>query len=97
MLQHKDKGEPFDVYAIRQSGAPARLAPDNGGAPELAGGSKIELVGSSGEKAEELFRDAVAQVGATCCRHNQEVLAADLSRYWNLNDISTRHCRSAPS
>ena len=60
-----DEGERFDDFAIRQEWWTGEALPDAKLVRrELAGVPKIEVVGPSKEKVEELFWDAVTQARA---------------------------------
>ena len=64
-LRHTDEGERFDDFAIRQEWWTGEALPEATVVRrELAGVPKIEVVGLSKEKVEELFWDAVTQVRA---------------------------------
>jgi hypothetical protein len=64
-LRDTDEGERFDDYAIRQEWWVGDALPDATVVRrELTGVPKIEVVGSSKEKVEELFWDTVTQVRA---------------------------------
>ena len=64
-LRHTDEGERFDDFAIRQEWWTGETLPDAKVVRrELAGVPKVEVVGLSKEKVEELFRDTITQVGA---------------------------------
>ena len=60
MLRHTDEGERFDDFAIRQEWWTGEACPRPRW--ELAGVPKIEVVGLSKKKVEELFWDTVTQV-----------------------------------
>ena len=62
MLRHTDEGERFDDFAIRQEWWTGEACPRPRW--ELAGVPKIEVVGLSKKKVEELFWDTVTQVRA---------------------------------
>ena len=65
VLRNTDEGERFDDFAIRQERWTGDALP---GAKlvrrELAGVPRVEVVGRSKEKVEELFRDTITQVRA---------------------------------
>ena len=64
-LRHTDEGERFDDFAIRQEWWTGEALPEAKVVRrELAGVPKIEVVGLSKEKVEEIFWDAVTQVRA---------------------------------
>ena len=64
-LRHTDEGERFDDFAIRQEWWTSDAVPDAKVVRrELAGAPKIEVVGLSKEKVEEIFWDAVTQARA---------------------------------
>jgi hypothetical protein len=64
-LRHTDEGERFDDFAIRQEWWTGEALPEATVVRrELAGVPKIEVVGWSKEKVEEIFWDAVTQVRA---------------------------------
>ena len=64
-LRHTDEGERFDDFAIRQQWWTGDALPEATVVRrELAGVPKIEVVGSSKEKVEELFWETVTQVRA---------------------------------
>ena len=65
MLRHTDEGERFDDYAIRQEWWTGEaLSEATVVRRELAGVPKIEVVGRSKEKVEEMFWEAVTQARA---------------------------------
>jgi hypothetical protein len=65
MLRHTDEGERFDDYAIRQEWWTGDAVPEAEVVRrELAGVPKIEVVGRSKEKVEQLFWDVVTQARA---------------------------------
>ena len=64
-LRDTDEGERFDDYAIRQEWWTGDALPDAKLVRrELAGMPKIEVVGLSKEKVEEVFWDAVTEARA---------------------------------
>lgn len=64
-LRHTDEGERFDDFAIRQEWWTGDELPEAKVVRrELAGEPKIEVVGSSKEKVEEIFWAAVTQARA---------------------------------
>ena len=64
-LRHTDEGERFDDFAIRQEWWTGEALPDAKVVRrELAGVPKVEVVGRSKEKVEELFWDTITQVRA---------------------------------
>ena len=64
-LRDTDKGERFDDFAIRREWWTGDALPDAKLVRrELAGVPKIEVVGLSKEKVEEVFWDAVTQARA---------------------------------
>jgi hypothetical protein len=64
-LRHTDEGERFDDFAIRQEWWTGEALPEATVVRrELAGMPKIEVVGLSKEKVEEIFWDAVTQARA---------------------------------
>ena len=65
MLRHTDDGDRFDDFAIRQEWWTGEALPEAKVVRrELAGVPKIEVVGLSKEKVEEMFWDAVTQARA---------------------------------
>ena len=65
MLRHTDEGDRFDDFAIRQEWWTGDALPDATVVRrELTGVPKIEVVGLSKEKVEEIFWDAVTQARA---------------------------------
>ena len=65
MLRHTDEGERFDDFAIRQEWWTGDALPEATVVRrELTGVPKIEVVGLSKEKVEEIFWDAVTQARA---------------------------------
>ena len=65
MLRHTDEGDRFDDYAIRQEWWTGEALPEATVVRrELAGVPKIEVVGRSKDKVEEIFWDAVTQARA---------------------------------
>ena len=65
MLRHTDEGERFDDFAIRQEWWTGDELPEATVVRrELTGVPKIEVVGRSKEKVEEIFWDAVTQARA---------------------------------
>jgi hypothetical protein len=64
-LRHTDEGERFDDFAIRQEWWTGDTPPEAEVVRrELAGVPKVEVVGRSKEKVEEIFWDTVTQVRA---------------------------------
>ncbi len=64
-LRRTDEGERFDDFAIRQEWWTGEALPEATVVRrELTGVPKVEVVGSSKEKVEELFWDAVTQARA---------------------------------
>ena len=64
-LRDTDEGERFDDFAIRQEWWTGEELPDAKLVRrELAGAPKIEVIGMSKEKVEEVFWDAVTQARA---------------------------------
>ena len=64
-LRHTDEGERFDDFAIRQEWWTGEALPEATVVRrELTGVPKIEVVGRSKEKVEEIFWDAVTQARA---------------------------------
>ena len=65
LLRHTDEGERFDDFAIRQEWWTGDALPEATVVRrELAGVPRIEVVGLSEEKVEELFWDTITQAGA---------------------------------
>ena len=64
-LRHTDEGDRFDDFAIRQEWWTGEALPEATVVRrELAGVPKIEVVGVSKEKVEEIFWEAVTQARA---------------------------------
>jgi hypothetical protein len=64
-LRHTDEGGRFDDFAIRQEWWTGEALPEATVVRrELAGAPKIEVVGLSKEKVEEIFWEAVTQARA---------------------------------
>ena len=66
-LRHTDEGERFDDFAIRQEWWTGEALPDAKVVRrelELAGMPRVEVVGLSKEKVEEIFWDTVTQLRA---------------------------------
>ena len=64
-LRHTDEGERFDDFAIRQEWWTGDALPEAKVVRrKLAGVPKVEVVGLSKEKVEELFWDTITQVRA---------------------------------
>src|ERR1700757_223715 len=64
-LRHTREGERFDDFDIRQEWWTGEALPEAKLVRrELAGGAKVEVVGLSREKVEELFWDTITQVRA---------------------------------
>jgi hypothetical protein len=64
-LRHTDEGERFDDFAIRQEWWTGEALPDAKVVRrELAGLPRVEVVGLSKQKVEELFWDTITQVRA---------------------------------
>ena len=64
-LRHTDEGERFDDFAIRQEWWTGDALPDAKVVRrELAGVPRVEVVGLSKEKVEEIFWDTVTQLRA---------------------------------
>jgi hypothetical protein len=65
VLRHTDEGERFDDFAIRREWWTGEELPDAKVVRrEMAGVPRVEVVGLSKEKVEELFWDAVTQARA---------------------------------
>ena len=65
MLRDTDEGDRFDDYAIRQEWWTGEALPEAKVVRrELAGVPKIEVVGRSKEKVQEVFWEAVTQARA---------------------------------
>ena len=76
-LRHTDEGDRFDDFAIRQEWWTGEALPEATVVRrELAGVPKIEVVGLSKEKVEELFWDTVTQVRAELAGSPQEITSA---------------------
>ncbi len=64
-LRHTDEGERFDDFAIRQEWWTGEALPEAKVVRrEVAGVPRVEVVGLSKEKVEELFWDTVTQLRA---------------------------------
>ena len=64
-LRHTDEGERFDDFAIRQEWWTGDALPDAKVVRrELAGVPRVEVVGLSKERVEDLFWDTITQVRA---------------------------------
>ena len=64
-LRHTDEGERFDDFAIRREWWTGDTLPEAKVVRrELAGIPRVEVVGLSKEKVEELFWDTITQVRA---------------------------------
>ena len=64
-LRNTDEGERFDDFAIRQEWWTGEALPEATVVRrEMAGVPKIEVVGLSKEKVEEIFWDAITQARA---------------------------------
>jgi hypothetical protein len=64
-LRHTDEGERFDDFAIRQEWWTGEALPEAKLVRrEVAGVPKVEVVGLSKEKVEELIWDTITQVRA---------------------------------
>ena len=64
-LRHTDEGDRFDDFAIRQEWWTGEALPDAKVVRrEMTGVPKIEVVGLSKDKVEELFWDVVTQARA---------------------------------
>ena len=64
-LRHTDEGDRFDDFAVRQEWWTGDALPEAKVVRrKLAGVPRVEVVGLSKEKVEELFWDAVTQVRA---------------------------------
>ena len=88
-LRHTDEGERFDDFAIRQEWWTGEALPEATVVRrELAGVPKIEVVGLSKEKVEEIFWDAVTQVTGRPGRGPEEIISAILCGRRNRNGHS---------
>ena len=97
MLRHTDEGERFDDFAIRQEWWTGDALPEATMVRrELTGVPKIEVVGLSKEKVEEIFWDAVTQARADLAGVPGNSLHS-LRTKRKKTDIATRHCRPHPS
>ena len=64
-MRHTDEGDRFDDFAIRQEWWTGEALPEATVVRrELTGVPKIEVVGPSKEKVEEIFWEAVTQARA---------------------------------
>ena len=64
-MRHTDEGDRFDDFAIRQEWWTGEALPEATVVRrEMAGAPKIEVVGLSKEKVEEIFWEAVTQARA---------------------------------
>ena len=82
-LRHTDEGERFDDFAIRQQWWSGEALPEATVVRrELAGVPRIEVVGSSKDKVEELFWDTVTQVRAELAGRTQEIISARSRDRW---------------
>jgi len=64
-LRHTDEGERFDDFYIRREWWTGEVLPEAKVVRrELAGVPRVEVVGLSKEKVEELFWDTITQVRA---------------------------------
>ena len=96
-LRHTDEGERFEDFAIRQEWWTGEALPEATVVRrELTGAPKIEVVGLSKEKVEEIFWDAVTQVRADLAGVRGNNLRLSCGR-WKETGIATRHCRPCPS
>jgi hypothetical protein len=97
MLRHTDEGERFDDFAIRQEWWTGDALPEATVVRrELTGVPKIEVVGRSKEKVEEIFWEAVTRRGPSwreCPGNSYRYLCGERKR----TGMATRHCRSRPS
>ena len=97
-LRHTDEGERFDDFAIRQEWWTGDALPEAKVVRrELAGVPKIEVVGLSKEKVEEIFWDAVTQASAELAGVPEEIASATSCSGWNEMGMATRHCRPGAS
>ena len=64
---------------------------------ELAGVPRVEVVGLSKQKVEELLWDTITQVRGRPGGGTQEITSAFLCSRWNETGIVTRYCRPYPS
>ena len=89
MLRYTDEGERFDDFAIRQEWWTGDALPDATVVRrELTGVPKIEVVGLSKEKVEEIFWDEVTQVTGRPGRSSEEITSARLVRRTERNGHS---------
>jgi hypothetical protein len=92
-LRHTREGERFDDFDIRQEWWTGEALPEAKLVRrELAGVPKVEVVGLSREKVEELFWDdhpGQSRSGGSA----SEIVSAYLCRRWKKLGMSTRHCR----
>ena len=97
-LRHTDEGERFDDFAIRQEWWTGDALPDAKVVRrELAGVPRVEVVGLSKEKVEELFWDTITQVRADLAGVPQEMISAISCGGWKEMGMATRHCRPGAS
>ena len=93
-MRHTHDGERFDDFDIRQEWWTGDALPEAKVVRrELAGVPRVEVVGLSKEKVEELFWDTITQVRADR-RAVAEVISA-YGRRWKEIGMATRHCRPA--
>ena len=90
-----DEGERFDDFAVRQEWWTGDALPEAKVVRrELAGVPRIEVVGSSKEKVEELFWDTVTQVRADLAGSTEEMISAIVRIEMEQKcGMATRHCR----
>ena len=93
-LRHTDEGERFDDFAIRQEWWTGDALPEAKVVRrELAGVPRVEVVGLSKEKVEELFWDTITQVRADLAGVPQEVISTLSCARWKEMGMAARHCR----
>ena len=93
-LRHTDEGERFDDFAIRQEWWTGDALPEAKVVRrELAGVPKVEVVGLSKEKVEELFWDTITQVRADLAGRPEEITSAISCGGRKEMGMATRLCR----
>ena len=97
-LRHTDEGERFDDFAIRQEWWTGEALPEAKVVRrELAGAPKIEVVGLSKEKVEEIVLGHDHPGQGRAGRSPEEITSAISCGGRKKTGIATRHCRPYPS
>ena len=92
-LRNTGEGERIEDFDIRQKSWTGGALPEvKVVRREVAGVPKVEVVGLSKEKVEELFWETIAQV-SQIWRECDGIDFRTISTEWKIMAVATRHCR----